>query len=119
VLITSAKEFSTKAIGVEIDPLKVVMARLLAQMNGVSDRVRIVRGNMFDFDPGSADVLYLYLTHQAVDKLFPGILKKLKPSVRIVSYRFCLRGMTPEKVSEDKTLFLYQLDKGRQINTYH
>jgi hypothetical protein len=30
-----------------------------------------------------------------------------------------LRGMTPEKVSEDKTLFLYQLDKGRQINTYH
>ena len=118
VLITSAKEFSTKAIGVEIDPLKVVMARLLARMNGVSDRVRIVRGNMFDFDPGSADVLYLYLTHQAVDKLFPGILKKLKPSVRIVSYRFCLRGMTPEKVSEDKTLFLYQLDKGTKINSY-
>ena len=119
VLIVSAKEFSARAIGVEIDPLKVVMARLLARMNGVSDRVQIVRGNMFDFDPGSADVLYLYLTHQAVDKLFPEILKKLKPSVRIVSYRFCLRGMTPEKVSEDKTLFLYQLDKGTKINTYH
>ena len=119
VLITAAKEFSARAIGVEIDPLKVVMARLLARMNGVSDRVQIVRGNMFDFDPGSADVLYLYLTHQAVDKLFPEILKKLKPSVRIVSYRFCLRGMTPEKVSEDKTLFLYQLDKGTKINTYH
>ena len=119
VLITAAKDFSARAIGVEIDPLKVVMARLLARMNGVSDRVQIVRGNMFDFDPGSADVLYLYLTHQAVDKLFPEILKKLKPSVRIVSYRFCLRGMTPEKVSEDKTLFLYQLDKGTKINTYH
>jgi len=119
VLITSAKEFSAKAIGVEIDPIKVLVSRLLARFHGVEDRVKIVRGNLFDFDPGSADVLYLYLTHQAVDKLFPEILKKLKPSVRIISYRFCLRGMTPDKVSEDKTLFLYQLDKGTKINSYH
>ena len=118
VLITAAKEFSARAIGVEIDPLKILLARLLRKINGVDDRVNIVRGNLFDFDPGSADVLYLYLTHQAMDKLFPKILKKLKPSVRIVSYRFCLRGMTPERVSEDKTLFLYQLDKGTKINSY-
>jgi len=119
VLITAAKEFSARAIGVEIDPLKILLARLLRKINGVGDRVNIVRGNLFDFDPGSADVLYLYLTHQAMDKLFPEILKKLKPSVRIVSYRFCLRGMTPEKVSEDKTLFLYQIDKGTKINSYY
>jgi ribosomal protein L11 methylase PrmA len=118
VLITAAKEFSARAIGVDIDPLKILLARLLGKINGVSDRVNIVRGNLFDFDPGSADVIYLYLTHQALDKLFPEIFKKLKPSVRIVSYRFCLRGMTPEKVSEDKTLFLYQLDKGTKINRY-
>ena len=118
VLITAAKEFSARAIGVEIDPLKILLARLLRKINGVDDRVNIALGNLFDFDPGSADVLYLYLTHQAMDKLFPEILKKLKPSVRIVSYRFCLRGMTPEKVSEDKTLFLYQLDKGTKINRY-
>jgi ribosomal protein L11 methylase PrmA len=118
VLITAAKEFSARAIGVEIDPLKILLARLLKKINGVDDRVNIVRGNLFDFDPGSADVLYLYLTHQAMDKLLPKIFKKLKPSVRIVSYRFCLRGMTPEKVSEDKTLFLYQLDKGTKINSY-
>ena len=119
VLITAAKEFSARAMGVEIDPFKIVLARLLTKINGVDDRVNIVRGNLFDFDPGSADVLYLYLTHQAMDKLFPEILKKLKPSVRIVSYRFCLRGMTPEKVSEDKTLFLYQLDKGSKVNSYY
>jgi ribosomal protein L11 methylase PrmA len=118
VLITAAKDFSARAIGVEIDPLKILLARLLRKINGVDDKVNIVRGNLFDFDPGSADVLYLYLTHQAMDKLFPEILKKLKPSVRIVSYRFCLRGMTPEKASEDKTLFLYQLDKGTKINSY-
>ena len=118
VLITATKEFSANAIGVEIDPLKVFFARLWARINRVGDRVVITRGNLFDFDPSSADVLYLYLTHQAMDKLFPEILKKLKPSVRIVSYRFCLRDMEPQKVSEDRTLFLYQLNKGNKINNY-
>ena len=75
VLITAAKEFSAQTIGVEIDPIKVAMARLLARINGVDNRVEITRGNLFDFDPSEADVLYLYLTHQAVDKLFPEILK--------------------------------------------
>jgi cyclopropane fatty-acyl-phospholipid synthase-like methyltransferase len=118
VLITAAKEYSAKGIGVEIDPLKIGMARLLAKFKKVDDRVSFIRGNIFDFDPADADVVYLYLTHQALDKLFPEILKKLKPTVRIVSYRFCIRGMAPEKVSADKTLFLYQLTKGTEINHY-
>ncbi len=117
-LITAAKEFSAKGVGVEIDPIKVGLARLLAKWKKVDNQVTILRGNIFDFDPGEADIVYLYLTHQALDKLFPEILKKLKPTVRIVSYRFCIRGMTPEKVSEDKTLFLYQLNKGTEINNY-
>ena len=118
VLITAAKKYSAKGVGVEIDPIKVGLARLLVKLKKVDERVSIIRGNIFDFDPSDADVVYLYLTHQAMDKLFPEILKKLKPTVRIVSYRFCIRGMTPEKVSADKTLFLYQLTKGTEINNY-
>jgi cyclopropane fatty-acyl-phospholipid synthase-like methyltransferase len=118
VLITAAKKYSAKGVGVEIDPIKVGLARLLVKLKKVDERVSIIRGNIFDFDPSDADVIYLYLTHQVMDKLFPEILKKLKPTVRIVSYRFCIRGMTPEKVSADKTLFLYQLTKGTEINNY-
>ena len=118
VLITAAKKYSAKGVGVEIDPIKVGFTRLLVKLKKVDERVSIIRGNIFDFDPSDADVVYLYLTHQAMDKLFPEILKKLKPTVRIVSYRFCIRGMTPEKVSADKTLFLYQLTKGTKINNY-
>ncbi|MEK9629981.1 MAG: class I SAM-dependent methyltransferase [Nitrospinota bacterium] len=118
VLITAAKDYSAKGVGVEIDPIKVGLGRLLSKLKGVEDRVNIVRGNIFEFDPGDADVLYLYLTHQAMDKLFPELLKKLKPTVRIVCYRFCIRGMIPEKVSADKTLFLYQLTKGSEINSF-
>lgn len=118
VLVTAAKEYSARGVGIEIDPIKVGLARMLARFKNVDQQVKITRGNIFEFDPQDADVVYLYLTHQAMDRLFPEILKKLKPTVRIVSYRFCIRGMTPEKVSADKTLFLYQLSKGKEINSY-
>ena len=118
VLIAAAKEYSANGIGVEIDPIKVGLARFLVKLKKVDERIKIIRGNIFDFDPQNADVVYLYLTHQAMDKLFPDILKKLKPTVRIVSYRFYIRGMTPEKVNAEKNLFLYQLSKGRKINNY-
>lgn len=118
VLVTAAKEYSARGVGIEIDPIKVGLARMLAKFKNVDQQVKIIRGNIFEFDPQDADVVYLYLTHQAMDRLFPEILKKLKPTVRIVTYRFCIRGMTPEKVSADKTLFLYQLSKGKEINSY-
>jgi cyclopropane fatty-acyl-phospholipid synthase-like methyltransferase len=118
LLITAAKEYSAKAVGIEIDPIKVGLARLLAKLKKVDGQVSIIWGNIFDFDLSEVDVVYLYLTHQALDKLFPEVLKKLKPTVRIVSYRFCIRGMTPEKISTDKTLFLYQLTKGTEIDNY-
>ena len=118
VLVTAAKEYSARGVGIEIDPIKVGLARMLAKFKNVDQQVKIIRGNIFEFVPQDADVVYLYLTHQAMDRLFPEILKKLKPTVRIVTYRFCIRGMTPEKVSADKTLFLYQLSKGKEINSY-
>ena len=118
ILIAAAKEYSANGIGVEIDPIKFGLACLLVKFKQVDAQVKIIRGNIFQFVPQAADVIYLYLTHQAMDKLFPEILKKLKPTVRIVSYRFCIRGMIPEKVSADKTLFLYQLSRGTKINNY-
>ena len=118
VLIAAARDYKANGVGVEIDPIKAGVSRWLIQRAGVKDRVNIYRGDLNKFDCGEADVLYLYLTHQALDRLFPDILGRLKPSVRIVSYRFLIRELEPVKVSEDKTLFLYRLNKGKTINDY-
>ena len=84
----------------------------------LTEKLHIHRGNMFDFDVSDADVIYLYLTHQALDRLFPEILDRMKPSARIVCYRFCIRNLEPIKVNEDKNLFLYRVSKGRTVNEY-
>jgi cyclopropane fatty-acyl-phospholipid synthase-like methyltransferase len=118
VLITAAKDYGLVGTGIEIDPIKVWLANLRVRVAGVRDKVQIVRANIFDADYSEADILFIYLTHQAIDKLFPDILEQLKPNTKILCYRFCIQGMTPDKVSADKTLFLYTLNKGTRVNQF-
>lgn len=118
VLIQAARHHDAVGVGLEIDPLKVWVARLLVRRAGVSNRVQIERKNFNDFDFRDADILYLYLTHQALDRLIPKIIPYLKPSTRIVSYRFCLRNMQPCKINRKQNLFMYRLDKGIKVDGY-
>ncbi len=118
VLITAAKEYGLLGTGIEIDPLKVWLSKLRASWAGVQDRVRIVQANIFGYDYREADILFIYLTHQAIDKLFPDILDQLKPTARILCYRFCIQCMTPDKFNADKSLFLYTLNKGTRVNQF-
>lgn len=118
VLIRGVRDYEAIGVGLEIDPLKVWVARKLARLAGVSDRVQFLRTNFNGFDFSDADIIYVYLTHQALDRLFPKILPYLKPSTRIVSYRFCLRNLQPCKINKKQNLFMYRLDKGMEVNRY-
>lgn len=118
VLIQAARHYDAVGVGLEIDPLKVWVSRKLARMAGVSHRVRIERKNFNHFDFSDADIIYVYLTHQALDGLIPKILPYLKSSTRIVSYRFCLRGLQPSKTNNKQNLFMYRLDKGTKVDGY-
>ncbi len=118
ILMVAAKHYGLKGVGLEIDPIKVGISRLLLRWMGLKGQVQIFRKNVFHFDYSDADILFIYLSHQALDRLFPAILDQLKPETRIICFRFCPRGMTPTKVNADKTIFLYQLHKGNKLNQY-
>jgi predicted O-methyltransferase YrrM len=118
VLITAAGSFGMDGVGIEIDPVKVWISRLLITRAGLRDRVKIHRGAVSGFDYSDADILFIYLSHQALDRLFPRLLSRLKPGVKIVCYRFCPKGMAPTKVNSEKTIFLYQLNKGNKLDGY-
>ena len=99
VLIAATREKCVQGVGVEIDPIKVWLSKYFTITAELTERVCIYRGNMYDFDVSEADVIYLYVTHQALDRLFPEILDRVKPSVRIICYRFCIRNLEPIKVN--------------------
>lgn len=118
VLIMAARDYNLRGTGIEIDPLKAAWSRWRIRRAGLQDRVRILRASVFDGDYSDADILFIYMTHQAMDRLFPRILEQLKPTARIICYRFCIRGMTPDKVNANKTLFLYSRHKGSRIDQF-
>jgi cyclopropane fatty-acyl-phospholipid synthase-like methyltransferase len=118
VLKIAAQDFGMEAIGLEIDPIKVWLSKQFLPKGEFSNRIKILRQNVFEFDFEHADTVFIYMTHQALDQLFPKILETLKPTATIACYRFCLRGIQPDKVTSDKKIFIYRFNKGKSLNAY-
>ena len=85
-LITAAKHFGARGVGVEIDPLRFIQSKISIQLNGVGKKIKIVRKNFFDVDCSEATVVFMYLIPKTLARLKPKLLKELKPGTRIVTY---------------------------------
>lgn len=106
-VIMAAKDFGARAVGVELREDLVKKALSSVYDNGLQDRVTIVNGDMFNVDLTSADVIFLYLTTSANEKVKPKLEAELKPGVRIVSHDYEIIGWKPVKIEnfcENQTL---------------
>lgn len=108
LIITVGREFGAKAVGVEIDPLRVWIARIRVWMNNLLEKVEVRQGDLFKTNLSEASVVVVYLVPKTLEKLLPKFRKELKKGTRIVSYRY---GMNLKIVKEDKknNLFLYKI----------
>jgi SAM-dependent methyltransferase len=88
IVIAAAREFGARGVGVEIDSAPLRMAVYQARRAGVDDRVRFVRGDLFEADIGDATVVTLFLFESLNRRLLPKLLKELKPGTRIVAHRY-------------------------------
>jgi predicted RNA methylase len=106
-VIMAAKDFGARAVGVELREDLVKRALESVYEQGLQDRVTIVNGDMFSVDLASADVVFLYLTTSANEKIKPKLEADLKPGVRVVSHDYEIVGWKPLKVvnfCENQTL---------------
>jgi hypothetical protein len=95
-VVTAAKRYGCRAVGYDISPRRVRESRQNVRKNDVGHLVRIEQKDIFTLDLSEADVITLFLLPSLNVKLIPQ-LDKLKPGSRIVSYRFGMRGVVPEK----------------------
>jgi predicted RNA methylase len=106
-VIMAAKDFGARAVGVELREDLVKKALSTVYETGLQDRVTIVNGDMFNVDLTSADVIFLYLTTSANEKVKPKLETELKSGVRVVSHDYEIVGWKPVKVEnfcENQTL---------------
>jgi cyclopropane fatty-acyl-phospholipid synthase-like methyltransferase len=88
IVATAAQKYGARAVGIDIDPVRVKEATERAQKMGVSDKVEIRQGDLFEADIKDATVVTLYLLQSLNMKLMPKLKKELKPGTRIVSQSF-------------------------------
>jgi predicted RNA methylase len=114
----AAKSFGARAVGVELREDLAKKALSTIHENGLSDRVTIVNGDMFTVNLASADVVFLYLTTSANEKIKPKLETELKKGVRVVSHDYEIVGWKPLKVDNfcenpqlgypSHTIYLYE-----------
>jgi len=97
LVITAAKRFGARGVGVELDTELVEMARIGAKHEGVADRVKFVQGDLFEADIKDASVVMLYLLPRFVTRLVPRLREELRPGARIVSHDYPLTPWPPDK----------------------
>ncbi len=111
IIIMAARDFGAQAIGVELRDDLVQFTRKKVEELGLVDRVKVVHGDLMQTDTRDADVVTLYLTTTANEKIAPKLEKELRPGTRIVSFCFRMPGWEPTRTMnlETRTLYLYTL----------
>jgi SAM-dependent methyltransferase len=85
--VIAAGKRGIRALGIEYNPEMVEFATRAAQKEGVADKVKFVKADLFETDFSEATVITMYLLSSLNLKLRPKILG-LKAGTRIVSHAF-------------------------------
>ncbi len=95
IVITAARKYGCRGVGIELSPKLVRAARDNAVRNGVAQQVRILEEDIYAVDMSQATVVALYLLPGMNVKLIPQ-LQKLKPGARIVAHDYGFEGRVEE-----------------------
>lgn len=120
VVVSAAKTYGVNAVGVEIDPGLVKLARENVREHGVEKLVEIRQQDFLSADLSEATVVTLYLSYDGNLALRPKLMRELKPGARVVSYIFDM-GDWPAKIAEayrdaagnTHMLYLWQITEPR------
>jgi hypothetical protein len=97
IVLTAANVFGARGFGVEIKDDLVTKSNQAAQNEGLADRVKFIKQDLFKTDLSQATVVTMYLLPDTVNMLKDKFLAELKPGTRIVSHDYPLTGWIPEK----------------------
>jgi predicted RNA methylase len=110
IILMAALEFEANAVGIEADPLRVLVTRIKIGLNGLEDQVKVIWGNFFKEDLNHASVITIYQSTEINNKLREKLLRELNSGTRVISYSFIFETWEPVKVNESRKLYLYEIN---------
>jgi len=97
-VIMAAKDFGAKSVGVELREDLAKRALSNIQEVGLETKVQILQNDIFKVDLSPADVVFLYLTTSANEKIKSKLEAELRSGARIVSHDYEILGWKPFKI---------------------
>ena len=100
IVISAVRDYgAARAVGVDINPVRIRESNENARKAGVTDKVKFYEANIFEHDFSEATVLLMYLLTEVNIKLRPRILTLLKPGTRVVTHDFDMGEWEPDDVA--------------------
>jgi cyclopropane fatty-acyl-phospholipid synthase-like methyltransferase len=97
IVIMAAQEFGANGVGVELNRRLLNEARMKGEALNLGDSVRFLHDNIFNVDFSPADVVTMYLTTGANEKVRPKLERDLRPGARVVTHDFSIPGWDTAK----------------------
>jgi hypothetical protein len=117
IVITAAKKFGTRGIGIDIDPQRIEESLRAAKEAGVESLVEFRLQDVMKAEIKLATVVTLYLLPESNAILRPLLEEQLKPGTPVVSHNYSIPGWEEKEVSyvtlpdgtgQDHTIFVYK-----------
>jgi hypothetical protein len=96
----AAARRGARALGVDIDPMRIEEAHGAALLAGVETRARFRRQDLFRTPIREASVVTMYLLPDINLQLRPRILTELRPGTRVLSHNFNMAEWRPDAEEE-------------------
>jgi precorrin-6B methylase 2 len=97
IVVTAAKDYGIRAVGIDINPVRIKEANENAKAAGVQNLVRFEENDLFLAEIKEATVVTLFLLPNINLKLRPKLMSDLKSGTRIVSNTFDMGDWKPVK----------------------
>lgn len=107
IVLEAARTYHARAVGVEADPLRVLLSRIAIVLFRLRGQARVVWGNFFHLNLSEATVVTLFLSQGTNQRLKPKLMAELKPGTRVVSYVWTFDNWLPTSSDIENELFLY------------
>jgi len=116
IVISAAKDYRCRSLGVEIEDTLIDHSMRRVQRLGLKN-VKIVKADLYRFDPSNADIVTLYLLPETLRALKPKLLN-LKRGARIICHDYKMPGLEPDEIYVVKSrttgrnhlIYLYEID---------
>jgi hypothetical protein len=108
IVFSAARSYGARVVGVEVEPIRILILRLRRWWGGPRDRVTIRWGNIFEVDLHSARIVAVFLWPGAMERLRPRLESQLPDGARVVSHWHKVPGWTPEVYDPELRVYLYR-----------